>query len=114
MTAKKAFTEIGKSYNALLKSKDIILDKLHKLDDLLEEIRGIITIKEAQNLILKKHFDIINNQLQRYLNSEKRALISAYENLFDKYFVSAQSIEKSRNKTLAELKDFLTQLKYLN
>jgi type I restriction enzyme M protein len=74
----------------------------------------MITTDEAQNLILKKHFDIINNQLQRYLNAEKRALVSAYENLFDKYFLSADSIEEDRNNTMKELNDFLTALNYLN
>ena len=112
--AQKQFKEITKGYNALIKDKGIIQTKLNRLDSLLEEIGGIITTEQAQMLILKKHFDIINNQLQRYLNAEKRTLISAYENLFDKYYTSAQSIEQSRNKTMAELNDFLTQLKYLN
>lgn len=111
--AQKQFKEITKGYNALLKDKGIIQAKLNKLDNLLEEIGGIITTEQAQMLILKKHFDIINNQLQRYLNAEKRTLISAYENLFDKYYTSAQSIEHSRNKTMNELNDFLTQLNYL-
>lgn len=112
--AQKQFKEITKGYNALLKDKGIIQAKLNKLDSLLEEIGGIITTEQAQMLILKKHFDIINNQLQRYLNAEKRTLISAYENLFDKYYISAQSIEQSRNRTMNELNDFLTQLNYLN
>jgi len=110
----KQMKEIAKAYNSLLKDKGIIQAKLDKLDDLLQEVGGIITAAQAQMLILKKHFDIINNQLQRYLNAEKRTLISAYENLFDKYYTSAQSIEQSRNKTMAELNDFLTQLNYLN
>jgi type I restriction enzyme M protein len=111
---KSAFQTISKGYNALLKDKGIILAKLNRLDSLLEEIGGIITTEQAQMLILKKHFDIINNQLQRYLNAEKRTLISAYENLFDKYYTSAQNIEQSRNKTMNELNDFLIQLNYLN
>lgn len=112
--AQKQFKEITKGYNALIKDKGIIQAKLNRLDSLLEEIGGIITTEQAQMLILKKHFDIINNQLQRYLNAEKRTLISAYENLFDKYYTSAQSIEQSCNKTMNELNDFLTQLNYLN
>jgi type I restriction enzyme M protein len=112
--AQKQFKEITKGYNALIKDKGIIQAKLNKLDSILEETGGIITTELAQMLILKKHFDIINNQLQRYLNAEKRTLISAYENLFDKYYNSAQSIEQSRNKTMAELNDFLTQLNFLN
>ena len=114
VVSQKAFKEITKGYNALLKDKAIIKTKLHKIDTLFAEIGGMITPEEAQKLILKKHFDIINNQLQRYLNAEKRTLTSAYENLFDKYYNSAQSIEQSRTKTMAELNDFLTQLKYLN
>lgn len=84
------------------------------VDKLLRSIGGVITTKEAQKLILKKHFDLINEQLQRYLAAERRTLIAAYENLFDKYFTSSRQMEESRTKTLAELNDFLTQLKYLD
>jgi type I restriction enzyme M protein len=112
--AKKQIAEIAKQVTSLTKDKGIISNKLNKLDALLTEIDGMITTDEAQKLILKKHFDIINNQLQRYLNAEKRALIGAYENLYDKYFVSAESIEKDRNNTMKELNDFLTALNYLN
>ena len=109
--AQKQFKEITKGYNALIKDKGIIQAKLNRLDSLLEEIGGIITTEQAQMLILKKHFDIINNQLQRYLNAEKRTLISAYENLFDKYYTSAQSIEQSRNKTMTAYRDWETDRK---
>jgi type I restriction enzyme M protein len=108
LEAKKQFKEITKTYNARLKDKDILKAKIDSLDNLLKDIGGIITREESKKLILKKHFDIINSQLQRYLNTEKRALVSAYENLFDKYYISAQSIEKQRNQTMQELNDFLT------
>ena len=114
LEVKKQFKEITKAYNARIKDSGILEAKLDSLDTLLEEIGGMITTVESQKLILKKHFDIINNQLQRYLNAEKRALVSAYENLFDKYFTSAQSIELKRENTMAELNDFLTQLNYLD
>ncbi len=109
-----AFKEITKAYNARVKDSGILQTKLDSIDTLLEEIGGMITTEESQKLILKKHFDIINDQLQRYLNAEKRALVAAYENLFDKYYTSAQAIEQKRERTMAELNDFLTQLKYLN
>ncbi len=114
LDAKKKFKEITKPYNAALKNKTIIQAKLDGLENILEEIAGMISTEEAQKLILKKHFDIINNQLQRYLNAEKRALVSAYENLWDKYAVSAESIEEKRGETMAELNEFLTALKYLD
>ena len=78
------------------------------------EIGGMITPEEAQKLILKKHFDLINDQLQRYLNAEKRALVAAYENLFDKYFTSAHRLEAQRNETMSELNDFLKEVNYLS
>lgn len=112
LEAQKQFKEINKAYSGRLKDKDILETKLKSLDKLLADIGGIISTEEAQQLILKKHFDIINNQLQRYLNAEKRSLVAAYENLYDKYFTSAQSIETKRNETMAELNDFLTQLNY--
>lgn len=114
LDVKKQFKEITKAYNARIKDTGILEAKLDSLDALLAEIGGRITTEESQKLILKKHFDIINDQLQRYLNAEKRALVNAFENLFDKYYTSAQAIELKREETMAELNDFLTQLNYLN
>lgn len=114
LEAQKQFKEITKAYNARVKDSGILQSKLDSIDALLEAIGGMITTEESQKLILKKHFDIINDQLQRYLNAEKRALIAAYENLFDKYYTSAQAIEQKREGTMKELNDFLTQLNYLS
>jgi type I restriction enzyme M protein len=114
LEAQKQFKEITKTYNARVKDSGILQAKLNSIDALLAAIGGMITTEESQKLILKKHFDIINDQLQRYLNAEKRALIAAYENLFDKYYTSAQAIEQKRASTMKELNDFLTQLNYLS
>ena len=114
LETQKQFKEITKAYNARVKDCGILQNKLDSIDALLEEIDGMITTEESQKLILKKHFDIINDQLQRYLNAEKRALVAAYENLFDKYYNSAKAIGDKREKTMAALNDFLTQLNYLN
>lgn len=114
LEAKKQFKEITKTYSSRTKDKAILQAKLNSLDKLLADIGGIISEEECQKLILKKHFDIINNHLQRYLNTEKRKLVAAYENLYDKYFVSAQQIESKRSDTLKELNDFLKQLNYLS
>jgi type I restriction enzyme M protein len=111
--AKKQFKEITKRYNALIKDKTALQDKLESLDKLLKNIGGVITVDEAKTLILKKHFNLINTQLQRYLNTEKRALVNAFENLYEKYAVSVQTIEAERHQTMTELNAFLTELKYL-
>lgn len=113
LKAKNQFKEITKSYNSRLKDKDLLKKKLNSLDKLFSDIGGIITTEEAQKLVLKKHFDIINSQLQRYLNAEKRTLIVGFENLFDKYFVSAQSIEEEREQVIGRMDVFLKELNYL-
>jgi len=87
--------------------------KLEGLRKLVESVGGVITEKEARDLILQKHHDIISNQLMRYLNAEKRALIGIFENLYDKYAVSAKKLEQEREKTLTELNVFLKGMKYL-
>ena len=114
LEAQKKFKEITKAYNARVKDSGILQTKLDSVDALLIAIGGMITTEESQKLILNKHFDIINDQLQRYLNAEKRTLVAAYENLFDKYYTSAQAIEQKRESTMKELNDFLTQLNYLS
>jgi type I restriction enzyme M protein len=112
--AKAVFKTITKPYNAALKNLGILKVKLNSLDSILQSIGGIISVEESQKLILKKHFDLINTQLQRYLNTEKRMLVNAFENLWDKYAVSAQSIELKREETMVELNKFLTALNYLD
>ena len=111
---KKKINDITIQINAYNKLKNSLQTELNNIDALFAAIGGAITAEEAKKLILKKHFDLVNEQLQRYLAAERRALVAAYENLFDKYFTSAQQMEETRNKTLTELNDFLTQLKYLD
>jgi len=112
--AKTEFKAITKQYNTATKNIEILENKVNSIDALLTTIGGEITVQECKNLILKKHFDLINDQLLRYLNKEKRNLINAYQNLWDKYAVSAQSIENKRHNTLTELNQFLTALNYVN
>lgn len=114
LDAQRGLKELAKGYSSRQKDQEILLARLASLDRLLADTGGIITEEESQRLILQKHFDTINDQLQRYLGTEKRALVAAYENLFDKYFTSAQRLETQRHDTMAELHDFLTQLNYLN
>lgn len=64
-------------------------------------------------MILQKLHDLINNELLRYLNAEKRALVATFEKLWDKYAVSAREIERVREATMRELNDYLTKLGYL-
>lgn len=112
--AKTAFKEITKAYNGRTKDNGLLQERLNNIDQLFLNIGGIITIEEAKTLILKKHFDLINAQLQRYLNNEKRSLVAQIENLHGKYQVSAKSIEFSVHSAMKELNKYLVDLKYLS
>jgi type I restriction enzyme M protein len=80
---------------------------------LLSEIGGIINEEEAQELILQKHHDLVAGCLQRYLQSEERALFGIFENLFAKYSISSTTMEDARQATLGELHGFLYKLGYV-
>ncbi|MDA2098741.1 type I restriction-modification system subunit M [Bacillus cereus] len=111
-TVKKNFKEITKQYNSIVKDKASLQIKMNGLDQLLDDISGTITIEESKSLILKKHFNLINTQLYRYLNNEKRTLIADIERLYDKYAVSIDDIERKQNQLMLELQSILTTLSY--
>lgn len=111
-TVKKNFKEITKQYNSIVKDKASLQIKMNSLDQLLDDISGTITIEESKSLILKKHFNLINTQLYRYLNNEKRTLIADIERLYDKYAVSIDDIERKQNQLMLELQSILTTLSY--
>ena len=98
---------------ALNKDKTILEDRMAKTDSLLAAIGGQLTEEEARRLILKKLYDLANNELNRYLNAEKRGLIQVVENLWDKYAVSSRELETERTETLKTLDGFLNKLGYL-
>ncbi len=102
-----------KKINALTKDKTALELRLTKIDRLLIVIGGQLTEDDAKRLILKKLHDIANTELLRYLNSEKRSLIAAVDNLWDKYAVSNQALEQQREHTLTTFSQFMSQLKYL-
>lgn len=112
--AKDDLKKITKEYNANMNDKELLQIFLGKLDIQLEEVGGVITEQESKDIILKKHFDLINTQLNRYVDNEQRALVFAIENLYSKYAVSAKELEDSRDVVMEELNQFLMDLKYLN
>jgi type I restriction enzyme M protein len=97
----------------LSKDRETLQQKLNRLAGEFTAIGGMITPEEAKNLILKKLFDLVNGELMRYLNTEKRALIAACEKLWNKYAVSAQELELQRDLTMRELNQFIAQLGYI-
>jgi len=102
-----------KKITALNKDKAALQVRLAKTDAILKAIGGQLTEEEARRLILKKLYDLGTNELSRYLNAEKRALIACVENLWDKYAVSSRELEIQRSATLKTLDGFLQKLGYL-
>lgn len=89
-------------------------EKLSGLDAFLAGIGGAITTEECKTLILQKHNNLVQQELLKYLNAEKRKLVSGVEKLWDKYAVPSQILESKRQDSLNELNKFLKGLKYLN
>ncbi|MPM07747.1 hypothetical protein SDC9_54054 [bioreactor metagenome] len=102
-----------KKITALQKDKATLQTRIAWADDLVAEIGGQLTVKEAKRLILKKLYDIASREMDRYLNAEKRALIQGVENLWNKYATSSQKLEQQRETILSELNGFLIELRYL-
>jgi len=101
-----------KKITALHKDKAALQARIVKTDALLTAIGGQLTEEEARSLILKKLYDLAQNELNRYLNAEKRGLFAVVENLWDKYSISSREMETERIETLRKLDDFLEALDY--
>jgi len=98
---------------ALNRDRTALEARLARTNGILTAIGGQLTEEEARRLILKKLYDLINAELNRYLNAEKRRLIALVENLWDKYAVSFHELESEQAETLKTLEGFLKGLGYL-
>lgn len=108
--ASKADKKILKT---LEKDKTTLSARIARTDALLTAIGGLLTEAQARELILKKINDLASNELTRYLNAEKRALVASVENLWVKYAVSSRTLEAARSDTLQTLDAMLAGLGYL-
>ncbi|UJX39290.1 type I restriction-modification system subunit M [Desulfovibrio sp. JY] len=99
--------------NALKKDITTLEDRIAHVDSVFKAIGGQLSDEEAKRLILKKLYDVVNAELTRYLNAEKRSLIQVFENLWDKYAMSSRALEAERENTLIGLNVFIEQLGYL-
>lgn len=112
--AKKALKAVQKQYDKLQKEVGKMTGIIQMYDDLLASIGGKITEEETRDLILQKHYCIIAQQLDRYVDGEKRDVISALEHLHDKYSVSAKELSADRDKIMGELNGILKNLHYID
>jgi len=74
--------------------------------------RDSLTEEEKKKLLLEKFYELINKQLEKYLNSEKRELIKIFENLWEKYTVPLERLNTERYEKVKKLDEFLKGLGY--
>ena len=101
-----------KTITALGKDKEALNARMARADAVLEAIGGQIGETDARRLILKKIYDIARTELDRYLNAEKRVLVRVVENLWEKYAIAMDELERDRASTLTTMGGFLTKLGY--
>lgn len=113
----KEFEKIIKNIEA--KEKEIkdakkgLKDQEKALAQKIEAKKLSFTEEEAKELILKKLFDGIQSEMERYLNAEKKKIVSIFEKFWDKYQVPLSEITTERDEAVTKLNDFLTKLNYL-
>lgn len=113
-TDKKEQKKLEKDILALEGDNKRITENKNGLNAFLKSIGGVITTEECKILVLQKHNDLVQKELLKYLNGEKRKLTAGIDKLWDKYAVPYETLEAERQLTLKMLNKFLTQLNYLN
>lgn len=101
----KKVTDLESAVKKVQEQKEALLNTFEKSG-------GIITEDECKELILEKHHGLILTQLDRYISTESRKLVSMYENLLEKYGHSAPALEQNRANTFNQLNEMLKKLKY--
>lgn len=135
--ARKTITELWQLHEKIEEKENGLNELRKKLKEKTQELEGIyrkdtktnqlIKIKEgkidkkrnslteeAKELLLEKFYQIIDEQLTKYLNTEKKEAIKIFENLWDKYKVSLLKIKEERDEEVKKLEDFLEKLGYYN
>ena len=105
--------KVPKEYKAKIKEidKEIKAIKL-QIKKSVEDWRKSCTTEQVRELVMQKWQEILFSYLQRDFKREKQALISFFENLWDKYSISLKQIEADRDATSKKLSYFLTELGY--
>lgn len=80
----------------------------------IDQKRNSLTEEETRALLLERFYKIDEEQLDRYLNAEKKEVIKIFENLWDKYRVPLTDLRQERDKEVSKLDEFLDKLGYWN
>ncbi len=83
-----------------------------KRDELVESARVKISNDEARTVIIERLRLVLLQTYQAYLRADQRACIKAIENLWNKYAVTAKTIEAERDAASEKLQEFMVELGY--
>lgn len=83
-----------------------------KEEELVTAAREKIDRDEARGVILDRLHRLLVQTYESYLRADRRACLAALENLWTKYAVTANDIERKRATEAAKLKAFLAELGY--
>ncbi|MFU2158428.1 type I restriction-modification system subunit M [Caldisericum sp. AR60] len=104
--------KIEQKEKEIKKLRKAISDKEKEVEKKTDEKIELLTEEEVKELLLEKFFELIQNQLEKYLNDEKKELIKIFENLWDKYKVSLSKLRNDRDEEVKKLDEFLKRLGY--
>jgi len=79
---------------------------------LVQSAREKISNDQARDIIIKRLQNLLMSNYQVYIKAYQRSCITAIENLWGKYAVTAKTIEEDRDQATAQLKAFLAELGY--
>lgn len=109
----KPNTEQKKKLNVLKRDGKVLQERIDGLARLADQVGGVIVEAEARVLILRKHHDLVAEQLERYLGVEKRALHQLFEALLEKYQQSMFDMRTTQRETLIKLDALMVKLDYV-
>ncbi|MDI6604511.1 MAG: type I restriction-modification system subunit M [Thermoanaerobacteraceae bacterium] len=104
--------KIEQKEREIKKIKKAINDKEKEVEENTDKKIEILTEEEVKELLLEKFFELIQNQLEKYLNDEKKEIIKIFENLWDKYKVPLNELKDERDGEVKKLDEFLKRLGY--
>ena len=110
--AEKPDKDQKKKITALKRDIKILVERIAAIERLADSVGGVISEEDARELILLKHHDLVNDQLQKYLGTEKQLLILFFELLLQKYISSLEELENGQVEATVLLKQFLQKLGY--
>jgi len=107
-------SRIEKKEKELKKFKKTLKDAEKGLEVKTRQRRQSLNEREAKELLLEKFYELIEEQLNKYLNAEKNDLVKIFEKLWDKYKVSLRELTRERDEDVNKLDEFLAKLRYYN